>query len=201
MYLSRNVRNRDRIGQNFSIEDYNFERARQFKYLGTNISENNEITEEINNRIQAGNRCLFALQGLMKSRELSRKTKIHIYNTIIKPIVIYGCETWTLTAANEERLKIFERRVLRRIFGPTREETTGQYRIKTNQELKELYASGNIINKVKAKRLQWAGHVRRMLDERIGKLVWGTAPQGKRPLGRPRLRWRDNTIKDLEILR
>ena len=55
------VRNRDRIGQNFSIEDYNFERARQFKYLGTNISENNEITEEINNRIQAGNRCLFAL--------------------------------------------------------------------------------------------------------------------------------------------
>ena len=79
----------------------------------------------------------------MRSRELSRKTKIHIYNTIIKPIVIYGCETWTLTAANEERLKIFERRVLRRIFGPTREETTGQYRIKTNQELKELYKSWN----------------------------------------------------------
>ncbi|XP_060518453.1 uncharacterized protein LOC132697176 [Cylas formicarius] len=102
--------------------------------------------------------------------------------------------------ANEERIRVFERRVLRKIYGPVTDITTGRYRIRKNRELYELYKDPNIINEIKARRLQWAGHVKRLPDNRIAKLAWEEAPEGKRPLGRPRLRWRDNIEKDLKIM-
>lgn len=72
----------------------------QFKYLRTSISENNDIAEEINNRIQPTNRCLFALQNLIISRSLTRETKLNIYKTVLRLVIIYGCETWTLVATS-----------------------------------------------------------------------------------------------------
>ncbi|CAG9826824.1 unnamed protein product [Diabrotica balteata] len=86
MYMSRNNQSGDRIGQKITINDFNFERVREFKYLGITITEDNNASQEINNRIQAGNRCLFALQNLIKSKQLTRGTKIQVYKTIIRPL-------------------------------------------------------------------------------------------------------------------
>jgi hypothetical protein len=97
---------------------------------------------------------------------LSRNTKIKIYRTIILPVVLYGCETWSLTLREEHRLRVFHNRVLRRIFGPKRDEVTGEWRRLHNEELNDLYSSPNIIRVMKSRRMGWAGHVTRMGEGR-----------------------------------
>ncbi|CAG9833989.1 unnamed protein product [Diabrotica balteata] len=104
MYMSHNNQSRDRIGKNIAIDEFKFERIREFNYFGTKITEDNNGSQEINNRIQVGTRCLFALQNLIKSKQLTRRTMIQIYKTIIRPVVMYGSQTWTITKANEEGL-------------------------------------------------------------------------------------------------
>jgi hypothetical protein len=88
--------------------------------------------------------------------------KIKIYKTIILPVVLYGCETLYLTLREEHRLKVFENRVLRRIFGPKRDEVTGGWRKLYNEELHGLYSSPSIVKVIKTRRMRWAGHVTRM---------------------------------------
>jgi hypothetical protein len=88
--------------------------------------------------------------------------KVRIYKTIILPVVLYGCETSSLTLREEHRLRVFENRVLRRIFGPTRDEETGEWRKLHNGELHNLYSSPDIIRQIKLSRMRWAGHVARM---------------------------------------
>jgi hypothetical protein len=104
--------------------------------------------------------------------------------------VLYGCETWSLTFRDEQRLRFFENRVLR-IFGPKREED-GSWRKLQNDELHSLYSSPNIVRVIKSRRMRWAGHVARMGEERGVYRVLVGRPDGKRPLGRPRRRWEDN---------
>jgi hypothetical protein len=87
---------------------------------------------------------------------LSKNTKIRIYRTVVLPVILYRCETWSLT------LRVFENRVLRRIFGPKREEATGEWRRLHNEELNDLYSSPNIIRVIKSRRMIWAGRVARM---------------------------------------
>ena len=93
---------------------------------------------------------------------LSKKLKIKIYRTVILPVVLYGCETWSLTLREKRRLRVFENRVLRRIFGPNRDEVTGELRKLHNEELSDLYSLPNIVRVVKYRRMRWAGHVARM---------------------------------------
>jgi hypothetical protein len=132
----------------------------------------------------------------LSSRLLSRNVKVKLYKTIILP-VLYGCETWSLTLREEHRPRVFENRVLRRIFGPKRDEVTGEWRKLHNEELHNLYSYPDIIRKVKLRRMRWAGHVARMGEERkVYKALVGK-PEGKRPLGRPRRRWEDGVIVDL----
>jgi hypothetical protein len=88
--------------------------------------------------------------------------KIRIYKSIILPVVLYGCETWFLTLREEHRLRVFENRELRRIFGPKRDEVTGNWRKLHNEELHNLYCSPNIIRMIKSRRMRWAGNVARM---------------------------------------
>jgi hypothetical protein len=97
---------------------------------------------------------------------LSKNTKIKIYRTIILPIVLYGCETWSLTLREEHRLRVFENRVLRGIFGPKRDEVTGEWRRLHNEELNGLYSSPNIIRVIRSRRMRWVGHVARIGEER-----------------------------------
>jgi len=114
------------------------------------------------------------------------------------PLVFYGCETWSLIWKEELTLRVFENRVLRRIFGPKRDEVRGEWRKLHNEELNDLYCSSNIVRVIKSRRMRWAGHVARMREGRGAYRVLVGKPRGKRPLGRNRLRWEDNIKKDLE---
>jgi hypothetical protein len=128
----------------------------------------------------------------LSSRLLSKYIKIRIYKTIILPVVLYGCETWSLTLREEHRLRVFENRGLRRIFEPKRDEVTGDWKIQHNEELRNLYSSPNRI-----RMMRWAGHVARMGETRNVYGILMGKPEGKRPVRRPRRRWVDHTKMDL----
>jgi len=99
--------------------------------------------------------------------------KIKIYRTVILPVVLYGCETCSLTLQEERKLRVYENRVLRRIFGPRRDEVTGEWRRLHNAELNDLYSSPNIVRVIKSRRMRWAGHVARVGEERCIGSWWG----------------------------
>jgi sorting nexin-29 len=123
MVMSRN----QNAGQNHNIkvDNKSFKRVEQFKCLGTTLTNRNSIQEEIKSRLKLGNACYHSVQDLLSSSLLSKNTKIKICRTIIMPVVMYGCETWSLTLREEHGLRVFENRVLRSIFGPKRDEVTG----------------------------------------------------------------------------
>jgi hypothetical protein len=123
-----------------------------------------------------------------------KNIKIKIYKTVILPVALYGCETWSLTLREEHRLRVFENSVLR-MFGPKREED-GSWR-KLHNELHSLCCSPNIVRVIKSRRMRWTGHVARMGEGRGVYRVLVGRPEGKRPLGRLRLRWKDNIKLDL----
>ena len=126
--------------------------------------------------------------NLLSSRLLSKNLKIKIYRTIILPVVLYGCETWSLTLREEQRLRVFENRVLRKVFGPKRDEVTREWRKLHNEKLNDRYPLPIIVRVVKSRRMRWAGHVARMGDDRgVHKMLVGK-PEGQRPLRRPRRR-------------
>jgi hypothetical protein len=133
----------------------------------------------------------------LSSRLISKNLKIKIYKTVILPVVMYGYETWSLALREEHRLRVFENRVSRKIFGPKRE-VDGSWRKLHNDELHSLYSSPNIVRVIKARRVRWAGHVARMEEGRCVYRVLIGRPEGKRPLGRPRRRWEDNNKMDLK---
>jgi len=108
---------------------------------------------------------LAIVQNLLSSRLLSKKLKIKIYRTIILPVALYGCEAWSLTFREERKLKAFENMVLRRIFGPRRDEVAGEWRRLHNEELSDLYSSPSIVRVIKSRRMRRAGHVARMGEE------------------------------------
>jgi len=128
---------------------------------------------------------------------MKRNVSLVVVVTIV-PVVLYGCETWLLTLQEERKLRVFENMVLRRIFGPRKDEVTGEWRKLHNKELNDLYSSPNIVWVIKSRRMRWAGHVASMGEERgvyrvlVGKL------EGRRQLGRPRRRWVDNIRMDLQ---
>jgi hypothetical protein len=113
------------LSHNIRIYNSSFERVEEFKYFRTTVTNQNSIQEEIKSSLNSGNVCYHSVQNLMSSSFLSRNKKIKIYRTIILPVVLYGCETWSLTLREELRLRVFENRVLRRIFGPKRDEVAG----------------------------------------------------------------------------
>jgi hypothetical protein len=119
---------------------------------------------------------------------LSRNLKVKIHKTIILPVVLYGCDTWSLTLREEHRLRVFQNRVLRRIFGPKRYEVMGEWRRLHSGELHNLYSSPDIIMQIKSRRKRWAGHVARMGEGRNVYRVLVGKPEGKRPFERLRRR-------------
>ena len=144
MVMSRD-QNAGRI-HSVRVDNSTFERVEEFKYLGTTLTKQNSIPEEIKSRLRSGNACYNSVQNLLSSRLLSKnlKTKIRVYRTIILPVVLYGCEAWSLTWREERKLRVFENMVLRRIFGPRKDDVTGEWRRLHNEKLNDLYSSPNI---------------------------------------------------------
>ena len=97
--------------------------------------------------------CYYSVQNLLSSRLLSKNLKIKTHRTIILPVVLYGCETWSLTLREKRWLRVFENRVLRTVFGPRRDEVTGEWRKLHNEELRDLYSLPNIVRVVKSRRM------------------------------------------------
>jgi hypothetical protein len=128
------------VGQSRDIKIANrsFENVSQFKYLGTTVTNQNLIQEEIKRRLNSGNACYHSVQNLLSSCQLSKIVKIRIFQTIILIVFLYGCEVLSLTLREEHKLRVFESKVLRRIFGPKRDEMTGEWRKLSIEELHDL---------------------------------------------------------------
>jgi hypothetical protein len=130
------------------------------------VLNRNLIQEKIKKRFNSGNACYHSVQNLLSSRLLLGNVKIRIYKTIILPVVLYGCATWSLTLREEQRLRVFENRVLRRIFGPEIKGVMGVWRKLHINELHCLYPSPSIMRMIKSRRVRLAENVARLREKR-----------------------------------
>jgi hypothetical protein len=144
------------------IHNSSFETVEEIRYLGTNLTDQNSIQEEIKSSLKSGNACYHSVQNFLSSSLLSCNIKIKIHAAILLPDVLYGCETWSLTLREESRLRVFDNRVLRRIFWRKRDKVTGERRKLHEEETAHLYSSLNIVQVIKSRRMRWAGNVARM---------------------------------------
>jgi hypothetical protein len=135
---------------------------------------------------------------MFQSRLISKRAKVKLYYSVIRPIVTYSCQTWILKETIINKLLVFERKILRKIFGPNKE--NGTWRIKTNQELDEIIKCKNRINFIRAQRLSWLGHNERMQGTRMVKAIYCWKPMSRKPIGRPKTRWVDDVRKDIQKL-
>jgi len=192
MVISR----RPRILQNISVDGYTFEQVEDFKYLGVNLNNRNYMHNEIRLKLNTANRGYYAMSKLFRSKLLSRETKKKLYISYLRPIVMYGGETWSTTKGDETKLLIFERKVLRRIYGSIYNTETGQYERRTNADIERIFNGSNIQKYLVSKRLEWAGHIWRDKDNQMRQVVV-SKPNKTRPRERPRQRWIDRVKKDL----
>ncbi|KAL4088534.1 hypothetical protein QTP88_023628 [Uroleucon formosanum] len=185
-----------RQGEIMEVDNHSFKRVSHFNYLGSILTNDNNIKVEIDTRLKKGNNCYYGLGKVLSAKAVSKNLKVQIYTTLIRPVVLYGSETWPLRKAEQMRLEVFERKILRRIFGPCKDDQTGEWRKRHNQELQNLFQRPDITKEISVRRLRWAGHAWRKQGSII-RIVIENNPAGKRPLGRPRLRWEDCVIKDV----
>jgi len=167
------------------IDNFAFEYVENFNYLGSILNAVNKMNIEIAERIVKGNKAYYANAKLIKSIFLERNTKMKIYKTI-RPVVTYSSETWTLTAKDENNLHIFERQILRKIFGPVNIHNI--WRIRNNMEIDKLIEGAAIVRFIKAQRMKWLCRIQRMDQARPTRKLLDWKPVGTRPVGRPRQR-------------
>jgi len=121
---------------------------------GTTLTNQNSIQEEIESRVNSGDACYHSVQNFLSFSLLSKNLKIKIQRIIILPVVLYGCETWSLTLREERRPPVFENRVLRRIFGSKRDEVTGEWGKLHDEGLNDLFSSPSIVHVIKSRRIR-----------------------------------------------
>jgi hypothetical protein len=181
MEVTRTVVN----GEHLPCGKHESEHVKEFSYLDSQVNQTNSISSEIQARILSGNHCYYAYGKLMKTRTLNRSLKLKIYKRLIRLVVTYGCEAWTLTNRYEQNLRTFEHRILRKIFARLQNED-GSWRIRMNYEMSELVKNADIVRCVKSRRIAWLGHVMRMDEKRTPKRILEWKPIGRRIRGRPR---------------
>ena len=140
--------------EHINIGSNSYEKVKTFKYLKSLLTNQYSVQEEIKCRLKAGNACYYSVQTLLYSRLLPKNLKIKIYKTIILPVVLYGCETWSLILREECSLRVVENRILRRIFGPKTDENW-EWRRLNNEKLHSLYRLPNLVRAIKSRRLRW----------------------------------------------
>ena len=197
-YMLSTCRESQRHGTTISLGGYTFERVKEFVYLGSAVNSKNNVSLEIKRRITLANRCYYGLSRQLSSRALSRRTKTTLYKTLILPVLLYGAEAWVVTQSDAAALGVFERKVLRKIFGPLR--VGDDYRIRMNHELYELYDDIDVVQRISQQQLRWLGHVVRMDENAPARKVFDARVEGGRRRGRPKLRWRDQVEVHLSRL-
>lgn len=199
MKMTVNKQNVQNFTTNISIGQYTFEKVKSFIYLGATLNHNGTVTEEISKRIITANKAYYANIKLLKSSLLSRTTKLKIYRTLIRPVITYAAETWTLSHSDENALRIFERKIIRKIYGPVCE--NGIWRVRSNLEIDKILKGEDLVRFVKSLRLRWLGHVERMETGRTPKKLLTGEIIGVRRRGRPRTRWFQDVTADLRKMR
>ena len=141
------------------IDNFAFENVENFNYLCSILNANNKMTIEIAERISKSSKAYYANAKLIKSEFLKKNTKMKIYKMMIRPVIMYSSESWTLTA-KDENLCISERQILRKISGPVSIDNI--WRIRNNMEINKLIEGADIVRFIKAQRIKWLGHIQRM---------------------------------------
>jgi hypothetical protein len=150
-------------------------------YRGTVLTNKNELRPEIEKRIINANIAYYALLPLLKSQSVPRAQKVKIYKTLIRPVVTYRAEAWTLNKDIAKGLAVFEQKILRRIFGAIK--VNENWRQRHNKELKQVFGDLDILSFVRISRLKWIGQVNKMENKRTVSQVFNNNPQGSRPRG------------------
>jgi len=166
------------------------------------ITKPTNMNKYINHDVEItvkGNKAYYANAKLIKAKFLKRNTKIKIYQTIIRPVVTYSSETWTLTTKDENKLRYFERQILRKIFGLVNIDNI--WRIRKSMEIDKLIAVADIVRFIKAQRIKWLGHVQRVDQARPTRKLLDWKPMGTRLVGRPNERWQEDIMEDLKKLK
>ncbi|PNF30338.1 hypothetical protein B7P43_G13438, partial [Cryptotermes secundus] len=169
-----------------------------FTYLGSEANCKNDISDELKKHVLEANKCLHGLRKHLKSRLVPRKTKTMMYKVLIRSVLSYASETWPLSRSDERLLSIFERGILRYIFGPVEE--NGIWRKGYNHELYKLFNEPGIIGFIMVKRLELAGHIIHASENRTIKKILNTKPEGNMRVGGPRLRWEECVWQNIRIL-
>jgi hypothetical protein len=159
--------------------------------LGTKLTNQNSAREEIKRSWKSVSVYYYKVQNLSSSSLLCTYFNINIYRNIIVSVVLYGCETWSFTKREVRRVRMFDNRELRKIFGPNKDEVKGKWSKLHSKELNDLYSLSNIVRGIKSRRMRWARHVARIGDSRGEYRVLVGKPEGKIPLGKPRSRCED----------
>lgn len=198
MLAGATERDRNRLGSSVVIDGDEFEVVEEFVYLGSLVTADNNTSREIRRRIISGSRAYYGLHKSLRSKKLRPRTKCTMYKSLIRPVVLYGHESWTMLEEDLQALGVFERRVLRTIYGGVQED--GVWRRRMNHELAQLYGEPSIQKVAKAGRIRWAGHVARMPDNNPAKMVFASNPVGTRRRGAQRARWLDQVEQDLRAV-
>jgi hypothetical protein len=195
LMVAASERTKKFVGSHLTIGDKRFEVVSEFVYLGSIISNNFDTSIEIKRRILAAQRAYFGVRHLLTSKRIARHAKLVMYKTLIRPVALYGSESWNMTMSDENAIGVFERKILRVIFGPKREGDL--FRSRSNAELYQLFNEADIVKRVRVNRLRWAGHVvRRPAEAPLNKVFKSDFVDGKRSRGRPKNSWREAVDRD-----
>jgi hypothetical protein len=182
------------VGQSVVTGDKHYEVVKEFVYLGSLMTSTNGVILEIQRRIQTANRCFFGLRKHLQSSHLSRQTNFTIHKTLIRPVLLYGSETWGLTKSEENQLLVFEMKVLRTICGPKIK--NGVYTRRYNHELDKVFDNPDALNVTKTSRLRYAVHMIKRPEDLPQKSLFRAKPNGRRNQGRPKSGWVDEVNSD-----
>ena len=149
------------------MKNHKFERAENFKYLGIILNEDNNYQTDLQERINNADKTHFMLHNVLKNKNITKKLKLRLKNIIIDKTLTYVSETWILTKRDRKQMKIFERKVYRRILGPVYDNKKEDWMILTNKEIYASVKKPTIIETIRLNRLRWFGHVQRMEENRI----------------------------------
>ena len=195
-YMVINRKGNQRKAHNINIGGHNFEVVDSFKYLGVIINNKNMRSMEISQRIHAGHRAYYKYRHIMQHKRISRSTKMRVYKTAIRPTVTYAAETMNITKSDEEKIKIFERQMIRKIYGP-KVVSDDHVQILMNHEIDKILDGDDIVKNMKVQRLRWYGHIMRMNKNRLVRKITEWKPRTSRHRGRPASRWEDQAIEDM----